>query len=59
MMKRSNTYTEDVTKSTRSGESSPAFEMLNVAKEVGVFDICMDMIKNGNYYSKDEWRRIV
>ena len=59
LVETSNRYLEDVGKCSQNVTNSPIFEMFNVTKEVGLSDMCINMITNGHYYPKNEWRGIL
>ena len=52
-------YTEHQFISSRNEVDSPIFEILNVCKEFGILDKCVDMINGGCYLSKFEWKTMV
>ena len=51
-------YREDPMKATRNSFNSPIDELLNVSKEFGILNLCLDMIDNGGcHLSKPEWKK--
>ena len=52
-------YNLDRNKGMRNENDSPIFDLLNVCREVGIFDTCMNTIENGHYFSKEMWRSLV
>ena len=46
-------------KSRLNENDSPIFEILNTSIDVGMFDVCMNTILNGHYYSKEKWKELV
>ena len=52
-------YTEHQVTSARNEFDSPIFEILNVCKEFGIFEKCIEMINGGCYLSKLEWKTMV
>ena len=38
---------------------SPIYDLLNTCEEMGLYDICKNMIINGHMYSKQQWKRLV
>ena len=57
LIERTHRYLEDVGRNKLNASNSPIFEILNVAKDVGLSDICINMITNGHYYPKEVWRK--
>ena len=53
---RAEEYRNDPVKGARNESLSPIFEMLNVSKEFGIFDICLGMAENECHFSKTEWK---
>ena len=52
-------YTKHQFISSRNEVDSPIFEILNICKEFGILDKCVDMINGGFYLSKFEWKTMV
>ena len=52
-------YIEHHLNSSRNEFDSPIFEILNVCKEFGILDKCLNIINRGCYLSKLEWRTMV
>ena len=56
---RANEYNNDQNKSRINECNGPIFDILNNSAEVGLFNICMHMVFNDHYYSKEDWKEIV
>ena len=52
-------YIDDVAKCKINANNSPIFDILKVAESVGLLVDCINMIMNGHFYSKEDWRRMV
>ena len=59
LVNRSQEYVEDVAKGRLNEYSSPVFDLINTCSQVGLYDVCMRMIRIGCNFSKEEWRKIV
>ena len=47
---RTHRYLEDAETNKLNDCNSPVFEILNAAKDVGLYDICINIITNGHFY---------
>ena len=56
---RANSFIQERDKSRRNENSSPIYDLLNVAEKAGLLETCMNMVHNGWYYSKDVWSKKV
>ena len=59
LMKKAEDYRIDPLKGSRNDCSSPINELLNVSRDFGILDLCLDMIANGCHLSKVEWKKII
>ena len=56
---RTHDYMNDTHKSNVNERDKPIFDILNIGKRIGMYDICIRMILGDLYFSKEEWRNIV
>ena len=52
-------YRNDPLRGTRNTYNSPINELLNVSREFGILELCLDLIENGCHLSKYEWKKKV
>ena len=52
-------YRNDPLRGTRNAYNSPINELLNVSREFGILELCLDLIENGCHLSKYEWKKKV
>ena len=57
LVNKANEYRNDPLKGARNEYSSPIFELLNVSKEFGILDTCLQMIDRGFHMSKLDWKK--
>ena len=56
---RTNEFVKDIQKHRLNEHDSPVFDLLDVSIRTGMYEICMQMIMNGHYCSKEKWRNMV
>ena len=56
---RAESFRVDINTRGTNNNDSPIYDILNTSIEVGLHDVCMNMILNDHYYSKENWKRIV
>ena len=59
LLTRTRDYMNNTHKSSVNERDSPIFDILNISKRIGLYDVCTRMILGDLYYSKQEWRTIV
>ena len=50
---------ENEQKSSINENDSPIFDILNISKRIGLYDICNMMTIGGHYYSKEDCNKIL
>ena len=56
---RAQKYCDEINACEINANDSPIFDIMKVAREAGLLNEVMNMIMNGHYYSKEQWKGLV
>ena len=59
LRKQADQYDDNKEICARNCFGSPIYDLLNVCKELGMYDLCLYCIRNGKTFSKNDWKDII
>ena len=59
LYERSLEYANQRAKASTNEHDSPIYDLLNTSADIGLYEVCMNMIRNEHHYTKQEWKVIV
>ena len=59
LIRRSLEFAQNTTVASLNRNNSPIFEIMKTSMEMGMFDICMNMIHRAHFYTKAQWKKLV
>ena len=59
LYERSLEYANQRAKASINEHDSPIYDLLNTSADIGLYEVCVNMIRNKHHYTKQEWKVIV